>query len=443
MIKVRRFAILIGVPIFIFCSVTMAFGISSEIEISNQIANNKYSNVVGIDMISSTENWGQVVKLSALNGMENDFFGTSVSISGNTLAVGGTNSLGFQGGVFIFEQDAGGPLQWGQVVTLTNASPGTAYGVAVDLDGDTLAVGAHSAFGNGAVYIYERNQNGPNNWGVVKTITSPNPGTGDLLGFALSLEGDRLLVGASEATINTNIAQGAAYIFERNEGGSNNWGLIKELLATDGEEFDTFGQTVSLSGERAAIGASVDIGTNDNQGAIYIFERNTGGPANWGQVISVTNASGVSSYYPSSISLNGDTLAARTDADELIFFEKDRGGVNNWGLVPTSIVPGSSLYGFDLDGDRVAISLTAPDNRGKVNIYGRNEGGQDNWGLVAEMTTVDIPDGASFNLSQSGNNIAIASPYMTINGNANQGGCYIFGEQGFMIYLPSILKNSE
>src|SRR5947208_2334140 len=82
---------------------------------------------------------------------------------------------------------------------------------------------------------------------------------------------------------NTNT--GAAYIFERNQGGAENWGQVKKLTASDGARGDGFGSSVSINADKVVVGAS---SKNVYTGAAYIFERNQGGAENWGQVQKLT-----------------------------------------------------------------------------------------------------------------------------------------------------------
>ncbi|NLB55634.1 MAG: hypothetical protein GX811_07705, partial [Lentisphaerae bacterium] len=87
------------------------------------------------------------------------------------------------------------------------------------------------------------------------------------LGVSVAVDGDVAVVGATSQ----DSYKGAAYIFERNHGGLNNWGQVAELVASDAEEFDCFGHSVSVEGDVAVIGAS---SKHNRQGAAYIFERN-------------------------------------------------------------------------------------------------------------------------------------------------------------------------
>ena len=68
------------------------------------------------------DNWGQVKKLTASDGAANDYFGFSVSISGDTAIVGayGDDDNGVNSGsAYIFSRDQGGADNWGEVKKLT------------------------------------------------------------------------------------------------------------------------------------------------------------------------------------------------------------------------------------------------------------------------------------------------------------------------------------
>ena len=87
-------------------------------------------------------------KLTADDGADDDEFGYSVAIDGNTAVVGapGSNSNAGAAYVFVFtEADDDDDGVWSQVAKLT-ASDGAAndeFGISVAIDGDTIVVGAH------------------------------------------------------------------------------------------------------------------------------------------------------------------------------------------------------------------------------------------------------------------------------------------------------------
>ena len=63
------------------------------------------------------------------------------------------------------------------------------------------------------------------------------------------MSGDLLVAGAPVDDVGANGNQGSAYVFERNHGGTDNWGQVKKLVASGGGAGDQFGFSVSVSGD--------------------------------------------------------------------------------------------------------------------------------------------------------------------------------------------------
>ena len=97
-------------------------------------------------------------------------------------------------------------------------------------------------------------------------LIASDPVMTDLFGDAVAMRGDRLVVGATTAhTIDEN--EGAVYVFERDEMGA--WSEVQKLWASDGDNYDYFGYAVALSEDRVIAGAQ-----NDGiDGSAYIFVR--------------------------------------------------------------------------------------------------------------------------------------------------------------------------
>jgi hypothetical protein len=103
-------------------------------------------------------------------------------------------------------------------------------------------------------------------------LTAADGAACDGFGYAVALSGDTALVGAYNAAGGTNQNQGAAYVFVRSGGA---WSLQQKLAAADGAANDNFGWAVALNGNTAVIGAiGCAAGTNAAQGAVYVFVRN-------------------------------------------------------------------------------------------------------------------------------------------------------------------------
>ncbi len=233
------------------------------------------------------DQWGFVTRIT--NGNTNSQFGTSVSIHGDLVIVGAPSYNGAQGQAHIFGRNAGGPDQWGQVAELTasNGQAGDLFGWSVSISGATAIVGAPFSSPNGSLagsaYVFQEPPGGWANMTETARLHALDGDDHDLFGWSVSISGDpaTAIVGAL-ADDDNGSTSGSAYIFSEDEPGPvDGWGQVKKLTATDTMSFDLFGGSVTIRGERAIVGAR---GRNNATGAVYIFDRAQGGPDNWGQV---------------------------------------------------------------------------------------------------------------------------------------------------------------
>lgn len=66
-------------------------------------------------------------------------------------------------------------------------------------------------------------------------------------------------------------ASGSAYVFSRNQGGTDNWGEVNKLIASDGTSDDQFGYSVAISGGTAVAGAFFGDGEANSSGVAYLY----------------------------------------------------------------------------------------------------------------------------------------------------------------------------
>ncbi len=279
--------------------------------------------------------WGQVKKLTALDAQDWDEFGCSVAISGDYAIVGAQyeDSGGLSSGAaYIFYRDQGGADMWGQVVKLQalDAAAGDLFGYSVAIDGDYAVVGAYSAddggADSGAVYIYGRNQGGDNNWGQVIKLTASDAAAGDLFGTSVAIEGDYVVVGASSED-GGGSDRGAAYIFYRHQNGTDSWGEVVKLTASDGEDSDTFGYSVAINGDFVVVGALYEDSGGNNSGAAYIYGRNYGGQDVWGQVMKISASdAGDGDNFGFSVAIEGNFAVIAVPYEETEGYT-DRGAI--------------------------------------------------------------------------------------------------------------------
>ena len=274
-----------------------------------------------------------------------DFFGYSVSLNGDRLAVGSryddgsANSKGNSGAVYIFKRTA---TTWSLerkieagVNNLTSLDTSDEFGYSVSLNGDRLAAGAiyDYGFGNGttdagAVYIFKRTGT---TWSLERKIEDGSDGfnyldAGDFFGYSVSLDGDRLAAGAysDDGSGNGTSGAGAVYIFKRT---ATTWALERKIEDGSGgfndlDADDLFGYSVALDGIRLAVGAYSDDGSGNgttNAGAVYIFKR-TG--STWALERKIEDGTGgfnpldAFDNFGYSISLDGDRLAVGAYYDD-------------------------------------------------------------------------------------------------------------------------------
>lgn len=102
-----------------------------------------------------------------------------------------------------------------------------------------------------------------------------------LFGWSVSMEGDLMLVGAPGSS-DLGIQSGAAYLFQLNNGGEQQWDLLLKLEPEGITPGARFGTKVLLRDGRAFVSAPLDIVNGVVSGSLYVFDRNAGGTDNWG-----------------------------------------------------------------------------------------------------------------------------------------------------------------
>ncbi|MBN1627070.1 MAG: PASTA domain-containing protein, partial [Deltaproteobacteria bacterium] len=132
----------------------------------------------------------------------------------------------------------------------------------------------------------------------------------DNFGNSVSLDQGYAVVGAY-ANSDKGYQAGAAYIFRR-EGES--WIEQLRLDADDLEENDNFGKSVSISGEYAIVGAYGDDDLGTDSGAVYIFKRS--GDL-WSLQDKITAPNGNNEdHFGASVSVSGDLLLIGAEGDD-------------------------------------------------------------------------------------------------------------------------------
>ena len=179
--------------------------------------------------VRSGSTWSHQAYLKAPNAEGGDFFGSSVTISGNTIVVGASGEASNQ-------------------TTITNG---------------TTASSDNSESDAGAAYVFVRSGS---TWSHQAYLKAPNAESNDDFGRTVSLSGDTLVVGAPlEDSNQTSVTHGprasasnsasnsgAAYVFTRS---GSTWTQQAYLKASNAESGDRFGWTVTVNGNTIVVGA--------------------------------------------------------------------------------------------------------------------------------------------------------------------------------------------
>ena len=308
--------------------------------------------------------WSEEAYIKASNTGDQDEFGISVAVYGDTLAVGshqedssttGVNTTPDElasnaGAAYVFTRNEATWNQQAYIKTL-NMGANDKFGTSVMLWADTLAVGApgedssvpginqisnEAAQDSGAVYVFTRTGGSWEQQAYIKSSdpgeieSRPGRGTGDEFGANITLNGDTLAVGARFEDSNTTginttptdsnltTASGAVYVFVRN---NNIWSEQAYIKASNTGKADHFGHSVALSGDTLVVGAELedssttgisansDLSDNalSNSGAIYVFTRDG---TDWIQIRYIkATITGSGDEFGFSTALSGDTIA--------------------------------------------------------------------------------------------------------------------------------------
>ncbi|MGD9874861.1 MAG: FG-GAP repeat protein [Kiritimatiellia bacterium] len=364
------------------------------------------------------------VKLTAFDGETNDEFGISVSVDGDVALVGAESDDGARGAAYVFERDISGTNSWGLVAKLTapDAAADDWFGFSVAVAGDVALVGAYgnddAGAGSGSAYVFERNIGGTNAWGFVCKLTASDAAASDYFGVAVAVDGDVAIVSAS----GDDGFQGSAYVFQRNAGGTNAWGQVAKIAAPDGTTNDYFGVSVAVAGDVALVGAEQD----DDLGSAYVFERNMGGTNAWGFVRKLTASDGAADdHFGYSVSADGDAAlvgayGCNGNRGAAYVFQRNYGGTNAWGEVTKLTASDGATddhFGWSVavDGGTALIGAHKDDDAGSESgsayVFERNANGPNAWGQVRKLTASDGSSGDWFGcaVSASGNNALIGA----------------------------------
>ncbi len=221
--------------------------------------------------------WTLQAEITANDGAENDFFGSSISISGEYIVIGapGKNieENEKQGKVYIYHLEGDTWVEQANLLAHLGRSK-EFFGFSVAIDGNYAIIGSpgmshpNGSKDAGRAYVFLRIGE---TWHKTDVIEAYDGAKKDYFGYNVSIKGNYAIVGAYWKDVNGNKEQGKAYIFHR-DGGSA-WKQHSALIQSDGAENDVFGYCVGISDKSVFVGAPGKKKDGDINGKVYIFSN--------------------------------------------------------------------------------------------------------------------------------------------------------------------------
>jgi len=234
---------------------------------NHTVGSNGYHQGAAYVFVQSGTSWSQQTELTSSDGEADDNFGSAVAVSGSTAVVGAPCHLfvGYPqgcglGAAYVF---AGSGGTWNQQAELAGPGEDDDFGSAVAVSGSTAVVGAFHLYSPtqlGAAYVFAQSGG---TWSLLGGLAPPGAGLALFFGRYVAINGGTAVVGGFYET------SGEASVFAQS---GETWSQQAELIPPGWAESDESGPSVAVSGSTILAGVpSQTVGSNQNQGAVYVF----------------------------------------------------------------------------------------------------------------------------------------------------------------------------
>lgn len=245
------------------------WGNRALISAKNQHAPNEQSGAVYAYEFDGTS-WVQTQKITPNDVGPYDWFGSAMVMEANRALISSTSAVnGIQSGAVYYFEYVDGFWEEKQKFSSSDGMHDDRFGRSIDMDGDRAIFGAifddENENDSGSAYVFELINN---QWVEVQRLNANDASENDRFGYSVSLSGNKALVGAILDDDN-GLASGSAYVFKFD---GTAWVQEQKLTATDGAADDRFGISSAINGHVILIGASFsDTSGLDASGSAYIF----------------------------------------------------------------------------------------------------------------------------------------------------------------------------
>lgn len=263
------------------------------------------------------------VPLEETPPQQGDQFGFSVAVSGNVIAVGAPYADASGGAVYVYQRTSASSNVFGITSLVGYGDAGDEFGYAVATDGTQLLIGvpngsvtpAGTTYHSGRAYFFTVQSNGQVVYNYY--VGAASPADGRRFGSSVAINSANAAVGAP---VSIGGPDASVDVFTKD--GTGTYRFTTEMISPSPEwsPKDDYGDAVAFNGTLLAVGAQNE---NDGDfahiGDVYVYARDQGGANNWGltQTASLDSCT-IGNYqrpngyiqFGASLAFEGNTLAA-------------------------------------------------------------------------------------------------------------------------------------
>ncbi len=372
------------------------------------------------------------------SGYEDDEFGYSIGLSGDTAVVGAFKDDSIPsstdwGSAYVFTRsNAVWSLQ--AKITPGDGNQSDNFGNAVGISGDTIVVGAYmdddKGSNSGSAYVFVRSNTV---WRQQAKLIAADGAASDSFGNSVGISGDAVVVGSWKDD-DKGTDSGSAYVYARSNAV---WSLQAKLVAADGAASDWFGCAVRIAGDTALVGAYQDDDKGSNSGSAYVFTRSG---TNWSAQAKLTAEDGVAAdYFGISVGISEDTAVVGAKGDDV-----SKGSAYVFTRSGTNWIEQAKLAAEDgLSGDEFGVSVGVSGDTAVAGAWYNDDKASDagsayvfarsgtNWTLQAKLVPADgaASDYFGYSVGISGDTV-IAGAYKDDDYRVDSGSAYVYVRAG-------------
>lgn len=270
--------------------------------------------------IDTNDSVSQVATIFASDAEASDNFGTSVSISGNTIVIGseyedtnGSNA----GAAYIYKIGSGDTVEEIQKVIASDVDSNDYFGSSVSISDEYIVIGARgkdvNSTNTGAAYLYKIDSN--DTVTQIQQIIASDGSDNDYFGSAVSISDGYIAIGV-EYEDSTASNAGAAYIYKIDS--SDTVSQIQKLTASNGQRNAYFGSSIAISKNYIVVGAY----GHDDVGSAYLFKIDANDSVSEVQELLSDTTLNSDAEYGHAVGIYGDNIIVSALYENLLFDEQ-------------------------------------------------------------------------------------------------------------------------